>query len=120
MKAWPRFALLFLISALALAVNASPAHAATCAGALSGPVAGDVVVPSGVTCTIQSANIAGGIDVEHGGSLLVQGYLEPTTVGGGIRARDCGSALLEGDVTVHGSVRIDGCTAASASGFQGA
>jgi hypothetical protein len=119
MKAMVRIGFAFVISTAALLAVVSPAHAVSCSGSLSGSVSDDVVVPSGATCTIHSASITGGIDVQRGGSLLVQGYLEPTTVGGGISARGCGSALLEGNVTVRGSVRIEGCTGSSASGFQG-
>jgi hypothetical protein len=111
--------LLALSVFLAAAFTVSAAHATSCSGTLSGSVSDDVVVPSGGQCTVLNATIGGDIDVEAGATLVVNGYLEPTTVGGDIRARHCSSALLEGNVTVGGRVQFADCTGAGPNGFQG-
>ena len=103
----------------AVLVTASVARATTCSGTLTGAVPDSVVVPAGATCVIQGAAIAGGIDVGHGGTLVVSGYLEPSTVGGDVEASRCASALLKGNVTVGGSLKISSCTGAGPERLPG-
>ena len=71
---------------------------AICAGSLSGNVAGNVFVGSGVSCRISQANIGGNVQLKPGAALFIDGRLYPSVTGGKV------SALLEGAVTVQGDV----------------
>jgi len=113
-----------LPSALVLAAGtffggASAVWATSCSGTLSGTVNDDVTVPRNSTCTIQYAAVAGDVRVEQGATLLVEGYLEPSSIRGSVQAHNCASAFLRGNVTVGGNFEIRNCTDSAASGFQG-
>jgi feruloyl esterase len=96
----------------------------TCSGMVGGgsrvtTIRGDVTVPERASCTLEFVEITGSVHVQRGGALLVSGYNEPSTIRGDIQAEHCVSALLEGNVTVNGDLRIGDCVGAAASGFQG-
>ena len=106
--------------------SASSLHAQNlvCVGTVGGAVGlttinGNVIVPSGATCTLGFVEVTGNVDVGQGGSLLISAYDEPSTISGSVEAAKCASALLEGNVTVKGNVRIANCTGTGANGFQG-
>src|SRR5229473_3525887 len=107
-----------LISAI-FASGASAAHAAStsCTNVLSGTITGNIVVPDGASCTLSDANVTGDVQVLQNASLTVDATQQPTTINGNIRANHCASALLEGGVTVTGSVQVQQC--AQRSGFVG-
>jgi hypothetical protein len=91
----------------------------TCIGMLQGTVNGDVIVPPGQSCTLSLADVKGNVLVQNNASLLVDGYDEPSAIGGNVIAANCASALLEGNVSVDGNVRIGNCTGAGRNGFRG-
>jgi Tannase and feruloyl esterase len=112
--------ILVIVTVLAAAFGgASIARAAdaVCTGSLSGNVAGNVYVGSGVSCTISQANIGGNVQLKSGAALFIDGRQYPSVIGGSVLAQNCAFALLEGAVTVHGNVVIQRCTADS--GFTG-
>ena len=99
---------------------------------------GNVTVPSGASCTLMFynvtgnvqakdnanltlvyVNVSGNVQVQNGGTLVINAYNEPSTVGGNVQAHQCKSALLQGNVTVGGNVQIQQCTGAGPNGFQG-
>ncbi len=99
---------------------------------------GNVNVPNGATCTLYAVNVTGNVQtrpggsltmdyvnvngnvqVQNGGTLLLSAHDEPSTIGGNVRVKNCSSAMLEGNVTVNGSVQIQGCAGAGPNGFQG-
>src|ERR1700676_1626104 len=109
-----------LVAVLAAAFGgASIARAADamCTGSLSGSVAGNVFVGSGVSCRISQANIGGNVQLKPGAALFIDGRQYPSVIRGSVLAQNCAFALLEGAVTVHGNVVIQRCTADS--GFTG-
>jgi feruloyl esterase len=99
---------------------------------------GNVTVPSGASCTLMFynvtgnvqakddanltlvyVNVSGNVQVQNGGTLVINAYNEPSTVGGNVQANQCKSALLQGNVTVGGNLQIQQCTGAGPNGFQG-
>jgi hypothetical protein len=109
-----------LVTALsALVGGASAAHAAntSCTGTLNGSITGNIVVPNGASCTLSDATVTGNVQVQQNASLTIDATQQPTTIGGNVEAINCASALLEGGVTVTGSVQIVQC--AQKSGFVG-
>ena len=95
----------------------------TCTGTLGGAatvttISGNVIVPAAASCTLSFVNVSGDVTVGSDANLLVNGYTEPSTIGGNVVATRCGSALLEGNVTVGGGVLIRACTNGP-NGFQG-
>ena len=123
--------LLVLLAALTAAttffVGAPTAWAAdvTCtsvmSGGASGPlnIKGNVTVPSGANCTLSFVNVTGNVQAGPGSTLLINGYTEPSTIGGNVQAEKCYSVLLEGNVTVGGNVQIEQCNGNGPNGFQG-
>ena len=117
------FTLAVALAAAALLGGTSAVRADTnCTGTLGSAatvttVNGNITVPKGASCTISFANISGSISVSQGASLVVEAYEEPSTIGGDIDANHCKSLLLEGNVTVNGSVEAHQCT--GPAGFQG-
>jgi Tannase and feruloyl esterase len=98
--------------------NAAVARAdATCTASLSGRITGDVVVPGGASCTLSNATVTGNVRVSRNAALTVDATAQPTTIGGNVEAIGCASAILEGGVTVTGSVQISQCS--QQSGFIG-
>jgi hypothetical protein len=123
------FALTAAVAVAALFWSASVSYAQNikCTGTVGGGAAvttvnGNITVPSGASCTLEFVDVTGNVTVQPRGSLLITGYVEPSTIGGNITATDCVSALLEGNVTVKGNLQISNCTgtaATAANGFQG-
>jgi|HubBroStandDraft_6_1064221.scaffolds.fasta_scaffold454774_2 hypothetical protein len=69
-----RFAHAAIAAICALIVSASAAHAAntSCTGTLSGSITGNILVPSGASCTVSDATVTGDVQVfakcqSHGG-----------------------------------------------------
>ena len=96
----------------------------TCSGTVGGAatvttINGNVTVPAGASCVLSFVNVTGNVTTGAASNLVINGYLEPSTIGGSVTAVGCGSALLEGNITVAGSVQIQNCTGTSANGFQG-
>ena len=75
-------------------------------GATVTTINGNVTVPNGTSCTLQFVNVTGNVTVQLGGSLLITAYLEPSTIGGNVRASNCVSTLLEGNVSVKGNLQL--------------
>jgi hypothetical protein len=57
------------------------------------------------------------VQVQQGGSLIIQARQYPSTITGNVQANQCNFALLEGAVTVGGNVQIGQCL--KDSGFDG-
>ena len=97
----------------------------SCTGAMSGDASGplningNVTVPSGANCTLSFVNVTGNVQAKQGSTLLINGYTEPSTIGGNVLATNCYSALLEGNITVVGNVEIQQCSGNGSNGFQG-
>src|ERR1700733_10199230 len=108
----------------AAALAASGTHITECTGAM-GPastvttITGELDVPANATCTLDFVNVTGNVVLETGANLVISAYDEPSTVGGSVLAHLCGTALLQGAVTVAGDVQIRECTGTGTSGFQG-
>ena len=82
-----------------------------CSGTLGGGstvtnITGNIIVPEQASCTLNFVTVAGNVRVGKGASLVVTAYTEPSTIGGDVRAHNCGSVLLEGNVTVDGNLHI--------------
>jgi feruloyl esterase len=115
-----RFAHVLTVAIAALVGATSAVHAANtnCTGTLSGSITpGDIVVPSGASCTLSNATVTGDVQVRQNASLIVDATAQPTTIGGNVQAVGCASAILEGGVTVTGDVQIAQCS--QQSGFIG-
>ena len=110
-------ALVFAISALVGGAAAVHAADANCTSSLSGNITGNVVVPNGGSCTLSNATVTGNVQVLQNATLTVDATAQPTTIAGNVQAIGCASAILEGGVTVNGSVQIVQC--AQQSGFIG-
>ena len=97
----------------------------TCTGPMSGGASGplnidgNVTVPQGANCTLTFVNVTGNVQADKGSTLLIDGYTEPSTIGGNVHANNCYSALLQGSVTVGGNVQIQQCNGNGPNGFQG-
>jgi len=122
-----RFVLSLALTVAVLFCGASVSYAQSinCTGTVGGgsavtTVNGNVTVPGGASCTLEFVDVTGNVTLQPGGSLLIAGYLEPSTIGGNVQASGCGSTLLEGNVTVKGNLQILNCTGTAANGFQGA
>jgi Tannase and feruloyl esterase/FG-GAP-like repeat len=114
--------LLFAFAAFLVHTPAARADI-TCTGTVGGAssvttINGNVVVPNGASCTLSFVNVTGNVTAGLGSTLLINAYLEPSTIGGNVTATGCASALLEGVVTVAGNVSISSCTGGP-NGFQG-
>src|SRR5271170_2511446 len=113
-----KLGLLTSVSLAALAAGGAAAWADTvCNGSMTGTIAGNVVVPTGGSCTLYQANVSGNVQVSQNASLTVDGLEEWSSIGGNVIANACASTLLEGAVTVGGNVQIQHCT--GTSGFAG-
>jgi len=102
----------------ALVVSTAISRADTsCTNTLSGTIEGNVVVPSGASCTLSDVTVTGGVQVLQNASLTVDATQQPVTINGNVLATNCAFALLEGGVSVGGNVQIQGCS--QQSGFVG-
>ena len=121
------FLLTLVMAAATTFVGAPTAWAAnvTCTSVMSGDasgplnIKGNVIVPTNAHCTLSFVNVTGSVQAAPGSTLLISAYTEPSTIGGNVEAIDCYSALLEGNVTVGGSLQILGCHGNGPNGFQG-
>jgi hypothetical protein len=104
-------------AALFASASAARAADATCVGLLSGIINGNVVVPPGTSCTMSDVTVRGDVQISENASLTVDVTQQPTMIYGNMQANHCASVLLEGGVTVTGSVHIQQC--AQESGFVG-
>jgi feruloyl esterase len=111
------FALILAAPTLVASGSTVRAANANCTGPLTGTITGNVLVPSGASCTLSDATVTGNVQVLQNASLTVDATQQPTTINGSIQAINCASALLEGGVTVTGNVQIVQCT--QKSGFVG-
>jgi feruloyl esterase len=97
---------------------------ATCTGVLNGYF-DNVVVPVGVSCTLNLATIEHDVTVSKGASLSIIGQSAPTpaiavTIGGNLNAKGCTQVVLDGSlggIAVRHNVDIEGC--GKQSGFVG-
>jgi feruloyl esterase len=114
-----RFAHAVIVAIPALVGGVSAVHAAntSCTSTLSGNITGNIVVPSGASCTLSDATVTGDVQVLQNATLTVDATQQPTTIDGNVQAHHCASALFEGGVTVTGSVQIQQC--GQRSGFVG-
>ena len=113
------FAFVLILAAPALGAGASTVHAANanCTGTVSGTVSGNVVVPSGASCTLSDVTVSGNVQVSQNASLTVDATEQPATIHGNVQATNCAFVLLQGGVTVGGNLQIVQC--AQRSGFVG-
>jgi len=113
-----RLGLLSSVSLAALVAGGTAAWANTqCNGSLTGTIVGNLVVPTGGSCTLYQANVTGNVQVSPNATLLVNGQEEWSQIAGTITANNCASTLLQGSVTVGKNVVIQGCT--GTSGYAG-
>jgi hypothetical protein len=104
--------------------TAARASDMSCSGLIGGGrtvthIDGNVTVPAGTSCTLSFVNIAGSVGVGQNATLVVSAYTEPSEIGGNIEANNCNSVLLQGNVTVGGSLNINACNGTTSNGFQG-
>src|SRR5947209_18791873 len=116
--------MLFAAIQLLAAPSQARAHDATCSGLIGGQptlttITGNVVVPSGSSCTLSFVNVTGNVRVGSNATLTVSAYTEPSTIGGNIEAANCKSVLLNGNVEVGGNVLIVSCNGLTPSGVRG-
>jgi hypothetical protein len=120
------FVVAFVMAATTMFFGGAPTAQAAdviCSGTLGGGstvtnIPGNVIVPEQASCTLNFVTVAGNVRVGKGASLVVAAYTEPSTIGGDVRAHNCRSVLLEGNVTVDGNLHINSC-AGGPNGFQG-
>ncbi|MCL2429176.1 MAG: tannase/feruloyl esterase family alpha/beta hydrolase, partial [Alphaproteobacteria bacterium] len=95
-----------------------------CAGLIGGgstvtTINGSVIVAEGRSCTLSFVTVTGDVRIGRDATLIVSAYAEPSEIGGDVEGRDCGSVLLQGNVTVGGNLRIASCSGTGWNGFQG-
>jgi hypothetical protein len=97
----------------------STAHAADaiCSGSFSGTITGNLFVGGAASCTVTQAHIGGNVQLKPGARIVIDGRQYPTIIGGSVIAQSCGSAKLQGAVTVNGNVVMQHCS--GDSGFIG-
>jgi feruloyl esterase len=109
---------LALTAVVLFAASAARAADTVCSGTIkTSTINGNLVVPQGASCILDTVTVTGNVQVLRNASLSVQAYVEPSSVSGDILADHCASALLQGTVTVGGNLQIQSCTARS--GFVG-
>ena len=99
--------LILVVCGLLASTTPSFAQDISCTGTVGGgatatAINGNVTVPPGASCTLEFVNVAGSVQVQPGGSLLVSAYDEPSTIGGNVVANRCVSALLAGQCDRRG------------------
>jgi hypothetical protein len=79
-----------------------------------GVISGNLVVPTGATCTLNGVTVGGNVSVGEGATLNVAA---DSNIGGTINAERCNSVFLLGNpISVDGNLRIENCT--GESGYQ--
>src|SRR4030095_753355 len=97
-----------VLTAVACVCGGTLAWADTlCTGALTGDIAGNVVVPKNASCTLTQINVSGSVLVSNGASLAIDARQYPSMVSGDVEAAHCGSTMLKRAVTVGGAVPIN-------------
>ena len=100
------------------------AEVTTCTGLLTGSVTGDVVVPTGATCTLEGAEVSGDVTVEPNGRLDGWGtitgsvsigaggalHLMDSLIGGDVVCRACRALTMSFMYGVGGDIRVTGMT----------
>jgi hypothetical protein len=94
------------------AVPAARARDVSCSTTTTGgTVEGNLVVPTGANCTLNSVTVWGNVLVGASAQLNVETGSE---IGGNIRAEECLSVqLLGGSISVGGNIKIENCTGIS-------
>jgi hypothetical protein len=92
----------------------------SCTGLLQGVINGNVVVPDGATCLLDSTTVSGNVLVGKGASLSV-GVFGSVTISGNLKADQCASVSITPvpgpyAVSIGGNVAIRSCT--GMSGFD--
>jgi hypothetical protein len=101
-------------------LGAAPlASAETCTTTISGKtITGDLVVPAGMSCEIESTTVNGSVRVEKGAMFFASFSTSGSVIiFGNLTAVQCGFVILgpTGSVSVNGSVQVEGCSGPSAS-----
>ncbi len=108
-------------AALALSAVFSLAASAraqtTCSGTQATNVPYNLLVPKGVTCTLDGITVTGSVTVEPGGCLIVGQASAPATVGGNIIASDAACVSIGFGSSVGGNVTALGTTG-NPSGYK--
>jgi hypothetical protein len=87
--------------------SAALAQTSSCNTTMSGTIPGNLVVPTGTTCTLNGARVAGNVLVEKSATLNVG---TGSKIRGNIEAEQCNFVFLFGNpISVGGNVRIDSC-----------
>jgi hypothetical protein len=74
-----------------------------CTSAMNGPIAGNVVVPAGMSCRLIEVQIRGNVTVQKGANLVVRS----SSVSGNYTCNKCGFADLR-DSTLGGNFQVNG------------
>jgi len=93
-------------AAVLVSAPAATAGTITCndaTGARSGPIAGDIVVPSGGRCRLDGAQVTGNVTAQIGATVGIRS----STVGGNYTCNGCTFADLHGS-TINGNFQISG------------
>jgi arabinogalactan endo-1,4-beta-galactosidase len=86
-------------------VPSAAAGSVQCTGTLTGPIQGNVVVPSGGSCVLLFAAVSGDVSAQAGSSLAINNV----TIGGNLTCNGCSSIALLGSTTA-GTVLISHAT----------
>jgi hypothetical protein len=83
---------------------------AVCSGTQSTDVIANLLVPKGVTCTLEGITVTGSITVQPGGCLIVGQASAPARVGGNINATDAACLSIGFGSAIGGNVIALGTT----------
>src|SRR5262245_15602587 len=118
MKTWVTLTAAMLtatgLMGLTSAIAGPPPHT-QCTGELSGPVRGDMVVPTGASCVIRNATITGNVTVQSGGDLQITatGPAGFTTISGNVKGKNCrilvGPETEGPEIVIGGDLSVEGC-----------
>jgi hypothetical protein len=96
--------------------TASLASAETCTTLITGKtIIGDLVVPAGMACEIDSTTVNGSVRVEQGAYFYAAVSASgPVIIYGNVTAVQCGFvAFGSSSVSVDGNIQVEGCTGPS-------
>src|SRR5438093_10012985 len=89
-KTMRNFAFALILAAPSLVASSSVRAADTsCTGPLTGTISGNILVPSGASCTLSDVTVTGNVHVLQNASLTVDATQQPATIGGNIQATNC-------------------------------
>ena len=84
---------LALTAVVLFAASAARAADTVCSGTIkTSTINGNLVVPQGASCILDTVTVTGNVQVLRNASLSVQAYVEPSSVSGDILADHCASA----------------------------